>query len=148
MPTPRNIFIGLLASLWLILAGCTHNDGDIGPLFGSWSLRAIDIDGKPDPDFVEDATFFAFQSDVIEVSFIDMHHNKRVRRGTWLRDDDMLILDFSHHDDKYPPSTNTYAPPEWIHITKPITRMKILRLSGKEMVLSTDSYTYSLRKTW
>ena len=29
------------------MSGCTHNNGDIGPWFGTWQVTGIDADGAP-----------------------------------------------------------------------------------------------------
>lgn len=50
----------------LTLASCTHNNGDIGPLFGQWKVTSIDIDEKPMEDY-KGNLFFSFQNDVVLV---------------------------------------------------------------------------------
>ena len=32
--------LALVAIMMAVVSGCTHNNGDIGPLFGSWTLQA------------------------------------------------------------------------------------------------------------
>ena len=36
----------LLMMLPLFFGGCTHNDGDIGDLFGRWKLVSLSADGE------------------------------------------------------------------------------------------------------
>lgn len=35
--------LALVAIMMAVVSGCTHNNGDIGPLFGSWTLQEIVI---------------------------------------------------------------------------------------------------------
>ncbi len=50
----------LLASVFILMTGCTHNDGDIGPWFGTWQLENVMIDDKPEEDYHHDI-FWQFQ---------------------------------------------------------------------------------------
>ena len=133
------------------LLSCDRNGGDIGPYFGIWALDGIDADGNPDPAFVPDHTFFSFHSNVIEVTLTDEYHQYISRFGTWSEPAPATLrLDFSHHDDLTDPGTGWYAPPEWIHITSPVTDLHIDRLTSSRMELTYTApaavYTYRLHK--
>ena len=51
----------------LPLAGCTHNNGDIGPWFGQWRVENITVNGEKDAEY-KGNLFFAFQSSVLRIS--------------------------------------------------------------------------------
>ena len=76
---PFSIFVILLTSL---LAACTHNDGDIGPLFGSWQLESIEVDGTVDSSYTGNV-FWGFQSSVIRMAVVNEHHEHVDYWGTW-----------------------------------------------------------------
>ncbi len=48
----------------LLCFGCTHNNGDIGPLFGTWVLDGMTVDGDKQ-DIGPDDTFMQFQGKIV-----------------------------------------------------------------------------------
>lgn len=62
----------ILAVVMVWLCGCTRNDGDIGPLFGTWQLTEREVTGEevsaPLPPVKE--LFWSFQSSVIEMKHV------------------------------------------------------------------------------
>ena len=50
----------------LLATGCTHNNGDIGHLFGTWKVTEATINDRP-YDFDGNTLFFAFQNNVVGV---------------------------------------------------------------------------------
>ena len=52
-----------IALLLLTTTACTHNDGDIGPWFGTWHVEEITIDGTALAGYSGEY-FFQFQSSV------------------------------------------------------------------------------------
>lgn len=56
----------ILSILMLAFSSCTHNDGDIGILFGTWKVTSVTINDRP-MDSYSGGMFFAFQNDVVGV---------------------------------------------------------------------------------
>ncbi len=117
----------LMAAMALALAGCTHNNGDIGPIFGQWQLRSItpDTDGAQPPALPEDAEmYWAFQSSTVRVDLCLPRHEVRSSYGNYRLTDETLFLDFP--DESYPqliPGAGRQS--QW----------QLLRLSGSELTL-------------
>ena len=116
----RIISIILLA---LSLNACTHNNGDIGDLFGTWKLQSITINGESDSTY-QSNVLWKFQSSIISmVKVDDTTHSKAESWGTWSysNDDTQLVLDFTHTDNNNPNvGSSKYSPfPEthlWRHL--------------------------------
>lgn len=142
--------IPILCILAILISGCTHNDGDIGPLFGNWDLLTLTADGE-EQQIVTDTvlcTVWSFQQSVIFIRQTMPHNDYRRAKGMWSRTDDILTLDFDFHDiDGY----TYYTPPADMHLTeRGQTPLAIIELDNKNMHLrhTTDSatYDYYLRK--
>ncbi|MDE6525025.1 MAG: lipocalin-like domain-containing protein, partial [Paramuribaculum sp.] len=54
-----------VVALTMLSAGCTRNNGDIGPWFGTWQVTRIDVDGVP-ADCYRGNVVMKFQSHVME----------------------------------------------------------------------------------
>ena len=50
----------------ILIAGCTHNNGDIGPWFGQWKVTGIEKNGAIYTEYKGDG-IFRFQSEVVAV---------------------------------------------------------------------------------
>jgi len=84
----RRILIGLF--LGIVVTSCTHNDGDIGPLFGKWQLIEMWENGTMTP---HDSLYYNFQSSVIKLQLV--HRGGIENRtddyfGSYVREDDIL----------------------------------------------------------
>ncbi len=138
--------IAAFAVLSTLLSGCTHNNGDIGPWFGIWTLTSIEADGAPIADYVPNSIFWKFQSTVINITQLLDHHDCRDTFGTWRQaGDSQLELNFTHSDDTLHPGTELYAPPEILHLPSDICTLHIVRFTDKHIILtyiSTDGVTY------
>ena len=55
----------------LLTCVCTHNNGDIGPLFGTWALDCMSIDGEPQPQPEDVQSFLLFLSNVVKAERFD-----------------------------------------------------------------------------
>lgn len=130
------------------MCACTQNDGMIGTWFGVWALDEIRINGDTDTEYIEGSTFFSFHADVVRINNVENGYVKEDRYGMWDCADGYLTLDFSHHDDQDEQGTSRYAPPEWIHFTKLVTRLYMEEKTSRRMVLQDGDYTYFLRKTY
>lgn len=135
---------------------CTHNNGNIGELFGTWKLQSISIDGETDTSYICNV-LWKFQSSVMcMVRANDDTHNKFESWGTWsyANDDTQLELNFTHTDNdnpnqgsmKYSPLPETYLP------KATISTLDITMLNGSEMILvyhSIDGKEYRYKfKRW
>lgn len=121
-------------------AGCTRNNGDIGPLFGLWHVDSVaEPDGTPVSRDADE--FWAFQNTTIRVSVIEDHQTKHDAYGNWRMEDNTLFLDFPA--DKYAPWPTTGLPRS--------CSLQVLKLKGDELVLRRDTeegatLIYTLKK--
>lgn len=152
----KNIALNILLLLPLLsfCSGCTHNNGDIGPLFGSWVLDEMTVDGKVQ-DLGDDNTFIQFQGKVVMTKLIDDRHSLLFYSvGSWERSGDELALDYTHYDDKSEPGTGQYSAPYWLLFeTNAVNIVRIVSLNSKHMQLeyrTSDGKTafYKFRKTF
>lgn len=133
------------------LASCTHNNGDIGPWFGTWKLDRILVDGSVDGAY-DGTVFWKFQSDVICMEQVDdLTHTRVEHWGTWSDGDGLLTLTFTYSDSNYPAGSFKYVPPVMTHLSAGVSGLEILRLNGSDMHLSYTSadgavYQYILSK--
>lgn len=83
MKTTRFSIIAALAiAIASLVASCTHNNGDIGPWFGTWHVEKMVVDGIDNPNF-PDSVFFQFQSYVFCMRRIYPHQQYYAAFGTW-----------------------------------------------------------------
>lgn len=144
--------------LWMMMVvfgcmGCTHNNGDIGPWFGTWKLNAITINGDVDEAYAaQDNMVWKFQSSVVEMQEILPGHMTYDHFGTWHQlSDDVVEMKFIYKDDNNPVGSDYYSPPVSSHLPKGEFVMDILELASGKMRLRYTSdegtvYTYSLKK--
>lgn len=143
-----------LLSLGLILlSSCTHNNGDIGDLFGNWRLDRLTADGVEMPlyDGTDDAPVlytWAFQSSIIRITAIYPHSLYSDFWGTWKEDADVLELNFT-----YDSTDANHVPPVALHIDDGITVLTKDRFDSNKMELSYVSsegttYKYYLSKPY
>lgn len=130
-----------VVALWalaLALAGCTHNNGDIGDLFGTWKLEKMMIDGDIDTDYDGDIVW-KFQSSIIEMQQVDgIYHETFNSFGTWTRPaDGVLKLDFTHTDTDHPsPGFDKYSPLQSTRLPRAqVIELDVLELNGSKMRL-------------
>lgn len=90
--TPILLSVLMLATLCC----CTHNNGDIGVLFGQWKVESIETNGEMMEDYGNDL-YFSFQSGTVEIKQILPHHEAWQSFGNWSLDGDKLSLDFPDH---------------------------------------------------
>ena len=150
--TMKKIFLIFLPLLAILGAGCTHNDGDIGPWFGTWQLEEITADGTVDTGYHHDI-FWQFQNTVFCMRKVTAMHDVYPRWGTWQETgNDILRLDFTNHDNDHPEGSTIYIPFPETHIRpNGITELKIMEMSGSELHLQYAApegtlYDYYLKK--
>lgn len=137
------------------LACCTHNNGDIGDLFGTWKLDKITIDGEVDRGYGDDI-LWKFQSSIIEMEQVnDALHETFKSHGSWSRPEEgLLVLDFTHTDNDNPePGSEVYSPLPATHLPSGCKiDMDLLQLDGSKMELryidplTTKVYEYYFKK--
>lgn len=143
----KAIRIFLILFIAMAASGCTQNGGHIGKLFGRWHLDAIEADGCAAPERHGDI-YWAFQSDVIQMMRENAPNDFSTIFGLFRLDDNTLFIDFPEaakptQTDGKPPFPETGLPRE--------SRLQVLKLTGKEMVLlyqatPQGTLTYRLRK--
>ncbi len=126
----------LILSIVLLSTSCTHNDGDIGEWFGTWQLEDMTVDGESDTGYGHDL-FWQFQSDVFCMRKVTGYHEYYPRWGTWRQpDSNTLLLDFTHHDNKYPEGSSPYSPwPETHLLQEGVSKLRIVSSGNRKMVL-------------
>lgn len=157
----RKLKLAIALVLFIVgLCGCTRNNGDIGPWFGTWKLTEITIDGTPEASYGGNV-FWKFQNDVFVMLRRNMNPNESSaenRYGTWSESNDYLFIDFTNYDDSNPPENGAagegiYAPFLETHfILGGVSQLKIVNQSGSEAYLMFTSpadgktYGYRIRK--
>ncbi len=153
----RLIYIALAGCFILLAGSCTRNNGDIGEWFGTWQLTSIEVNGVPQEGYQRNY-FWKFQNNIIgliRVATGEATHNRDERYGTWEETDDMLILNFSYHDDENADGDATagpYVPFPELHLPyNERIRLAITQRTGSSMTLvyhasGDDTYTYHLKK--
>ncbi|MDE6860078.1 MAG: lipocalin-like domain-containing protein [Duncaniella sp.] len=130
----QKILIMLVAGF--ISAGCTRNNGDIGDLFGDWRLDTLTADGLEMELYNGDVEVYtwAFQSNIVRIQEIFTYMDFSDYIGTWRRDGDVLILDFTHHADY---GDENFSPPEDLHLVEHgVTKLDIVRLDSRKLQVS------------
>lgn len=138
----------------LLLTGCTQPDGDIGDLFGSWSLQEMTCDGSPLslPEDSEGSTV-SFQSNIAMFNIYYDNDETGSSVCTWIRTDDTMTFNFNNSDNKYPAGTGIYAPPAWLRFSEPTETIYISELNGRHFNFTRTAsdgriYTYKYNRTW
>lgn len=122
------IFTALLAIA--ALCSCTHNNGDIGPLFGQWKITDIATTDAVTGTVTHNATsgaFLSFQNDVVTLTQVyDGQHQSALSYGQWELNGNSLILYFDISDGVSLPGAMFY----------PRADFNIETLSGSELVMT------------
>ena len=142
----KSITYILLVLIASVMCGCTHNNGDIGPWFGTWKVVSISPDKAYQGNF-----FWSFQGNVIEMNRNTDNLEYSQSFGTWQEKDGDLILDFNHHDNGSDTGEGQYRPFPELHIPAGVSTLHIQKLSGSEIILTYaaddgETYTYTLKK--
>lgn len=140
--------IAVLAAviLSMLSAGCTHNNGDIGPWFGTWQVSRIEADGVPLPDYSGNVVL-KFQNHVMESRVQSENHSYSAYWCSWSETDGALKLEITPGDD-----SSGYVDELMIPWT-PVNILRIRSQTGKSACLSRLSdegveYTYYLKKLY
>lgn len=142
------LLAGIIMSL--LAGGCTRNDGDIGDLFGWWTLDRLTADGADQPLLDDEVLLytFTFQTSIVQIQQTLPHSDFYRVKGSWERRDNLLMLNFGHTDT----AGGYYTPPAALHLIRGITPMTIVELTHKKMHLryinddSSVTYDYYFSK--
>ena len=122
------IFTALLAIA--AMCSCTHNNGDIGPLFGQWKITDISTTDAVTGTVTHNATsgaFLSFQNDVVTLTQVyDGQHQSALSYGQWELNGNSLTLYFDISDGVSLPGAMFY----------PRADFNIETLSGSELVMT------------
>ena len=136
----------IIALLLCGMSGCTHNNGDIGPWFGTWQVTGIDADGAPLAEY-DGNVVLKFQSHVMESRTQYDHHSYTAYWCSWHEEEGALILEINPGEESAGYVPELHIP--WI----PVNTLRILSLTGSNACLSRLSdegteYKYYLKKLY
>ncbi|MDE6631613.1 MAG: lipocalin-like domain-containing protein [Muribaculaceae bacterium] len=148
----KAFFSAISVILFMSICGCTQNNGYIGPIFGSWSLKELSS-GSEHLELTKE-TVFSFQNEVVRISQISENPYAGVSRyGNFTISDEYLSLTFL--TELTPDGEGSrFLVPSWLYFPKDVMPLifKIKELKGNRMVLvlndGTKELTYSFAKTW
>lgn len=137
---PSAHILPLLGLLLTLLPGCTHNNGDIGPLFGRWKVESIESSDMELPPYGGNM-FWSFQNTTVCMQTMGANHEEERVYGNWSLTDGTLLLSFPY--DNYAPPAATLLPRE--------SRLQVLHLDRRHATLyyqpsASTGITYTLRK--
>jgi len=129
---------------------CTHNNGDIGPLFGQWIMTDITADGERPADVIATNWNWRFQNAVLLISEVDyLGHEYSQYWASWEREGQTLRINYNNTD---PAITWAYDFPSAIGFTQATTyTLTIESESSSQMTLRMVNpdgitYVYTLKK--
>ncbi len=133
--------LALVAIMMAVVSGCTHNNGDIGPLFGSWTLQEIVIDGTPDASYGHNMTW-NFQNHNLSIMTVYPHHDRAENMGTWewVNQDRVISINFTYENSEGVVGGSPFCPPPGLHLpTGQILVMDVMQLTSSDMTLVYES---------
>lgn len=99
----------VLPLILAFMAGCTHNNGDIGIWFGTWLVESITQDGSTHPVMIDGTLCFQFQGEIATIRQTTISHDEFVDYGTWREGDGKLYILFSDPNVAYSHVLETVA---------------------------------------
>lgn len=152
MQTVKKWILIATASLLLIvgLDGCTQNNGDIGPWFGTWKLDSMTINGAPDTEYAGNV-LWKFQANLLSMIRVFGSHEQYEMYGTWSEPQPgVLRIEFIYSDDAEPEGSMKYSPLPETHLPPGISDLDILEMKGSRLYLrylSAGGTVYEYRLT-
>lgn len=126
-------YIAVIAAV-ATLGGCTTNNGDIGPLFGTWRFESVAVGGVDvnlEADSVESYSL-VFQNRIVRVIEVRERHDHEYYTGTFRHRENLLELDFSHSDKLN--GTTIYTPPSVLGFEPHgVTNLIVTKLTKRQM---------------
>lgn len=157
----KSLLLTLTASIIVfILTSCRVNNGDIGPLYGSWVLTEMKVDNEIYTEWKSDGydnTFFKFQNNICEIMRTNdrLDTDSRVCTWQWVTEDTEIELNFTHTDDRFPePGGYLYNAPDWLLLDGPgLYKFNVKWNGEKNFVWTTvnnkgQQLAYTLKKTF
>lgn len=140
----------IILVLIFAVTSCTHNNGDIGPLFGQWIMTDITADGQSISDVTPTDWNWRFQNQVILISQVDnVAHTHNEYWGSWSQSGKTITVNYRNTD----PSINfNYDIPKAIGFTEAaVYQIEIITGSASQMTLQMVNpqgvnYVYTLTK--
>lgn len=118
-----------------MLGSCTHNDGDIGPLFGFWRLDSMTENDREVTLYNTSVLryTFAFQSNVMYIQTLYPHNDSHRCYSSWVREGDTITFDFDNHDSA---NNDQYTPPAALGFDPSgVTVMNVSVLTSSSLVV-------------
>ena len=138
----KTLIIALSATLFIaITASCTHNNGNIGYLFGKWKITSI-VRGNTPVALPEGVDYYwNFQNTTVCMQTIGEYHQEQRDYGNFRHLDNTLYLDFS--DERFAPPAALLLPRQ--------SELQVLVLKRGDMTLTyyptpDDPVTYTFVK--
>lgn len=155
----RTLTASAIICLCAVMAGCTHNNGDIGLWFGRWQLTEISADRNPLTEYSGNMSW-AFQRDIVGITTVTDYHSALETWGQWKSDDNTyLSLNFDYTWDHPENISPSFTPPAILHFPAkhegepyPPVMLDIVEQTSSRMTLTYHSaadgvlYTYKFRK--
>lgn len=133
----KTIIFTLLYNVFFV--SCTTNDGDIGSLFGIWSVEQIVVDGEPDVAYVGNLVW-KFQGGVLLMQEVEANHEIVNYWSSWSRKEDLIIVSTRHVDSG---DTDPYGFPPALHLpVHAIVEFRVLSDGGRRVTLSYESESF------
>lgn len=137
----------MAAAVAACCSACTHNNGDIGDLFGTWHAESITVDGTPLAQY-NDSMFWKFQNDLVCINIPYGYHEAHKSWARYIRQGDVLTIDFGYTADAdvQDGGYNNFTPPSVTNLVNGANEMHIVTLTSRSMVLTLGDYTYTFTK--
>ena len=118
---------GLVILISIALSACTHNNGNIGPIFGKWKLTEI-IESENSINSYSGNIYWSFQNTTMGIIRVNEYNSYTETYCNWSIEDNNNYIIFDFADDRYHPFPELGMP-------YPRCEMKIQKLNGSEMIL-------------
>lgn len=129
----KKVFV--LIGTFFLLSACTHNDGDIGKLFGKWQLEEVRSEKESQAYCT---IFYNFQNSIVWLQYLESEHVVKNAHGYFQHRQNDLHLQMTDLSDT-----------AYIHLfALPDTTItfKIKELTKKKMILTWDEKEWILKK--
>ncbi len=137
----------LITYFWILVAAmafgsCTHNGGDIGVWFGTWTIESVTVDGTAVPDPAGAHYSVQFQGKIVLVRLVDDRHDPYTATyGNWAEDGDQMQWLFPEEDMYFVQLPGLTRVNKFTIIEKSAHLVKLQQVSEAGV-----TYTYTLRK--
>ena len=142
------IIISALIIILCVTNACTHNNGDIGFLFGQWRLHEITSESAVEQC---DTVFLAFQSNIVQLrKVIYSSYDYNLLTGLYERQDNYMRFSFLNLNGadvlEEEQKTQLLSELASLHIEETAPLFQIIQLTRSQMILKYNQYEYHLEK--